>query len=222
MHTAEYIRKNVNIVDWNEISYNQILPESFIREFKNKVNWQAISSDQKLSEPFIAEFQDKVYWNWISQYQQLSEPFIEKFKNRVNWRRISIYQKLSKNFIQLFKNRLTIKSQLKRHHNKLSYQQKLEIAKRYAKKYDLKCDSEHLYAYREHDEFNRGMFSNITFYDKKGIYTDWHCDLNPAIENSFGLGIFPKGNIKIRIKIKDIGCWPNNSNKLRVWAFEII
>jgi hypothetical protein len=42
-YTEEYIRENVNKVDWCEISKYQKLSENFIREFQDKVNWFYIS-----------------------------------------------------------------------------------------------------------------------------------------------------------------------------------
>jgi hypothetical protein len=43
------------------------------------------------------------------------------------------------------------------------------------------------------------------------------------IENSFGLGIWPKGNTKVKIKIEDWGVAVNkNDGKARVWGFEIV
>ena len=33
-------------VDWEDISYNQKLSESFIREFKNKVDWYIYKCEQ--------------------------------------------------------------------------------------------------------------------------------------------------------------------------------
>jgi len=68
------------------------------------------------------------------------------------------------------------------------------------------------------------MFNNTIIYDKGYTYRDWRCDLNPDEENSFGLGIWPKGNTPVRIKIKDWGCEVKNHNegKGRVWEFETI
>ena len=209
-------------VNWNYISKYQKLVESFIREFKGKVNWYYISQYQKLSESFIGEFQDKIDWYCISVNQKLSEFFIKKFQNKVRWNCISCTQPMSLNFIKEFKNKINIEAQLKNHHNKLSYKQKLEIAKGYAKKYNLKHNSRYLYAYREHDRFDRGLHNKTMRYTQKSMYSDWRCDLNAERGCSFGLGIFPTGNVKVRIKIKDIGCWPKNTSKLRVWAFEII
>ena len=61
---------------------NQIILLKFIQT-NNNVNWDEISINQKLSESFIKEFQDKIYWYNISEYQKLSENFIKKFKYKL-------------------------------------------------------------------------------------------------------------------------------------------
>ena len=46
--------------------------------------------------------------------------------------------------------------------------------------------------------------------------------MNSNNENSFGLGIFPKGNTPIKVKISDWGVAVNrNDGKARVWGFGI-
>jgi hypothetical protein len=42
-------------------------------------------------------------------------------------------------------------------------------------------------------------------------------------ENSFGLGIWPRGNTKVKVKVSDWGvsvC--TDDGKARVWGFEVI
>ena len=43
------------------------------------------------------------------------------------------------------------------------------------------------------------------------------------VENSFGLGIWPKGNTPVKVKIEDWGCEVDKrgDGKARVWGFEI-
>jgi len=43
------------------------------------------------------------------------------------------------------------------------------------------------------------------------------------VKNSFGLGIFPTGNTKVKIKFEDWGvCVEREDGKCRVWGFEIV
>jgi hypothetical protein len=94
----------------------------------------------------------------------------------------------------------------------------------YAKKWNLKMDDQYLYAYRNHDKRNNGMYFSNIGYEKGILYHDWHCDINPLNENSYGFGIWPEGNTKICVPIDKWGCAVFNSinGKARVWAFEII
>jgi len=109
--------RNVNNVNWNNISYSQTLSEDFIREFQDKVDWFYISYYQNLSEDFIREFQDKVNWDYISYYQILSEDFIREFQDKVNWDYISYKQNLSEDFIREFQDKVNW--------NNISYSQNL-------------------------------------------------------------------------------------------------
>jgi hypothetical protein len=86
----------------------------------------------------------------------------------------------------------------------------------------LKFENDVLYAFRDHDEYGRGMFNKTIFYTK-GYHRDWRCDLNSYNKNSFGLGIWPKGNTPVKVKVDDWGCvvMGDNGGKARVWGFEI-
>ena len=222
--SESFIREFKDKVDWDRISYSQKLSENFIREFKDKVEWENISSSQKLSENFIREFKDKVEWDYISYSQKLSESFIREFKDEVNWECISKYQKLSESFIREFKDKID-KNLYKAVNRKISYQQKLKEVKEYCEKYNLEFDYKNrcFYAYREHDMHNRGIFNKTISYKKNKYYKDWHLDMRKNKENSFGLGIFPKGNTKVKVLIKDWGVSVNRKDgKARVWGFEIV
>ena len=170
----------------------------------------------------VEEFKDKVDWNNISIYQKLSEDFIREFKNKVDWYSISAYQKLSEDFIREFKNKVDIKRQ-KEIHKEKSLAQKTKEIKAYAKKHNLKIDKKYLYAFREHDKNGSGVFNKTLTYEKGKYYRDWHCDMRENLENSFGLGIWPKGNTPVKVKIEDWGVEVNRKDgKARVWGFEVI
>ena len=184
-------------VDWDQISGCQTLSEPFIERFADKVDWGKISGCQTLSEPFIERFTDKVDWDQISEYQTLSEPFIERFADKVNCDYISQYQIAFKKFepTNLYD---------------------------YAKKHKLVIKDGYLYAFRNHNKFGKGAYSSNARYSKGVYYKDWHCDLNPNNENSYGFGIWPKGNTPVRVKIEDWGTEVkgNSEGKARVWGFE--
>jgi hypothetical protein len=83
--SEEFLRKNSHRLNWDIISYSQILSETFIRDFQDDLNWKLISRWQRLSESFLEEFKDKIYFHRISLYQKLSKEFIEKYKNKIIW-----------------------------------------------------------------------------------------------------------------------------------------
>jgi hypothetical protein len=247
--SEDFIREFKDVVDWNIISQCQRLSENFIREFQNKVDWQKISTFQRLSELFIAEFKDKVCWHFICIDQKLSERFIREFKDKVDWDLIAVnqplnesfieefqdqidwvvisaYQKLSDNFIKKLKDNSHYFDNIKfySHNDHRTKEDKIEEIKNYALFYKLEFDGEYLYAYRNHDQWGRGHFNKTISYEKNKYYRDWRCDLNPNNQCSFGLGICPEGNTKIKIKVDDWGTIVSNDTygKARVWGFEII
>ena len=190
-----------------------------IEEFKDKVNWDYISYYQNLSEEFIEKFKDKVDWYYISCNQNLSEEFIEKFKDKVDWYYISCYQNLSEEFIEKFKVNADVYKAI---WEKKTLQQKSKEMVEYAKKWGLKIKDDCLYAYREHDKWGRGQFNKTIFYEVGKYYRDWHCDMRKDEENSFGLGIFPKGNTLVRVSVKDWGVAVDRGDgKARVWGFRV-
>jgi hypothetical protein len=219
--SESFIREFENKVNWYCISIYQKLSESFIREFENKVNWYNISSYQNLSESFIREFENEVNWYNISHSQNLSESFIREFENKVDWYNISCYQVLSKKFREEFKSKIdNIYEEI---NESKTLATKTKECKEYAEKHNLKITKKYLYAFRNHDKYGRGVFSKNTYYKKGQYYKDWHCDMRKDAENSFGLGIWPQGNTKVKIKIEDWGVAVNkNDGKARVWGFEIV
>jgi hypothetical protein len=225
--SEDFIIEFKNKVDWYSISYYQILSEDFIKEFQDKVYWAYISQSQKLSENFIREFQDKVYWYSISYYQILSEDFIKEFQDKVYWKCISTYQNLSENFIEEFKDKIDIKI-YNDVHRIISYEKKVEEIKLYCTKHNLEFDSKNkcFYAYREHNKNGSGIFNKTIKYENNKYYRDWHLDMRKDIENSFGLGIFPKNentNTKVKVLFEDWGVKVNREDgKARVWGFEIV
>ena len=50
---------------------------------KDYIDWQIISANQKLSESFIEKYEKKLNWYWLSYYQELSKEFREKYKNKL-------------------------------------------------------------------------------------------------------------------------------------------
>ena len=85
LFSETFLRRNSHRLDWDIVSYTQVLTESFIREFQDQVNWKYISRWQRLSESFLEEFKDKIYFHRISMYQKVSKDFIQKYKDKISW-----------------------------------------------------------------------------------------------------------------------------------------
>jgi hypothetical protein len=195
-----------------------------IDDFTDKVDWNYISSSQKLSENFIREFKDTIDWYNISEYQKLSESFIIEFQHKVNWLNISICQKLSENFIKEFKDKVNIEL-YKKVNKTITYNQKVKECKEYCEKHNLEFDYKNkcFYAYRDHNFNGSGIYCKNIYYEKGKYYRDWHLDMREREQNSFGLGIFPKGNTKVKVLIEDWGVETDREyGKSRVWGFEVI
>ena len=96
--------------------------------------------------------------------------------------------------------------------------------KKYAEKHNLKFDGKYLYTFRNHDKFGRGSFNKTIFYEKGKYYRDWKCDMRENELNSFGFGIWPKGNTPVKVSVRDWGVSvkDNSKGKARVWGFTIL
>lgn len=210
-----------NKADWRRISERLSLSEEFIERYADRVNWYYISCCQCLSEEFIARYADRVDWDCIS-YKCLSEAFIERYADRVNWDYISHYQRLSEAFIKRHKYELSLTVCMEIN-KQTSREEKIQEMTDYAKQHNLEFDGEYLYAFRNHDMWGRGSFSGTTRYEQGKYYRDWRCDMRKDTEDSFGLGIWPKGNTPVRVRVEDWGvCVNRKDGKCRVWGFEIV
>jgi hypothetical protein len=225
--SPRFIEKYKNKVDWNNICTCQNLPISFIKRNKDYIHWSTISISQTLSESCIERFKNKIDWINISCYQNLSEDFIRKYQNQVSWYHIYQYQNISKKFIEEFKDKFdNISVILKEYdiiHQVKTRTKKIIEMRKYAKKYNLKFDGKYLYAFRDHDKRGKGMWKFSIQYENGKYYRDWHCDMRPDIENSFGLGIWPSGNTPVKVSVDDWGLYVSKTNgKCRVWGFTVI
>jgi hypothetical protein len=206
------------------------LPESFWaprwKELDSELRTRLVQS-QPLPESFWATRWDelsKYARSRISEFQPLSESFWASVWNSLeNFQRMTVItnQPIPKS---LQDSRLMPVSQRKRLEKMALPDNALRIkrAKRYAKKHGLEIKDGMLLAYRNHSVFGLGMFSNFV-YDKKGfLYEDWHCDPRSSELNSFGLGIWPKGNTAVAVPLDKFIVTVASSSKARVLAFSIL
>ncbi len=155
-----------------------------------------IAKYQKLSELFIDKHQDKWDWNHIAKYQKLSEPFIDKHQLII---RDSNWMYKTPDFIESYIRTNT--------------------------KYDV-CEDingKFIIAYKgiRNDRYSKFNFQYC--YLKDNTYES-HCDCNIDNENSFGLSAWTEEAaseycselvVRVKIYIKDIGCFVHGNNKIR-------
>ncbi len=233
--SSKFMTKYQNLLAWYLISRYQTLTEDFITKFKKKISWDNISSYQRLSEKFIHKFRRKVKWNMISSYQPMSEKFIIKHRKRLDLDRVVTSRKISKPLQDKWVEKEFINSAALCYYRNVftekSIEQKAKEIQAYALKYDLKFDGEYLYAFRDHDTRGCGKYNQAIHYESGKYYRDWHCDMDKTEPNSFGLGIWPKGNTPIKVRVNDWGVaviggakFPRNrgDGKGRVWGFEVL
>lgn len=207
---------------WDDISETEKLSLSFIRHFKDKVYWCYICQYQKLSEAFIREMKEYVEWSSISAFQKLSEKFMKEFENYLDWENVAECQNLSAGLRKRVETKIDL-DLYEEVHRKTTKEEKIEEMKAYAERHVLVFDGKYLYAFREHDGEGKGMFNKTISYKKGKYYRDWHLDMRKEVTNSFGLGVFPKGNTPVRVKVEDWGvCVNREDGKCRVWGFEVL
>jgi len=223
--SESFIEAHKDKVDWYWISIHQTLSESFIEAHKDKIDWYWISIHQTLSESFIEAHKDKIDWYWISKYQTLSESFIEAHKDYVDWSWISKYQKLSKSFIE--RHGLEIPNSCWVYK---SLEEKLRILQEDGT-YEIE-DGRYIIAYKSVKEDYRSVYAPNFYQYKIGEEYRSNCDCNEDEENSFGLSAWTKWGaldyhsegrlLKVKIDIKDLGVMIPGSKKLRCFKFTVI
>lgn len=89
-------------MDWEKISKEEGLTESFMKEHAHVLNWNHISGWIPFSkEEFIEEMKEYIDWFVFSYHRNLSEEFMEKYQDRLVWYFISFCQQhLSYDFIK--------------------------------------------------------------------------------------------------------------------------
>lgn len=244
--SEDFMRTFQNSFNWFKLSQNQTFSEDFFREFSHRFSMYCVTANLKVSEDLIREFYKELDWTSICSNQYISEALMDDFTNEIDWDALCMSQQLSKKTVSKFKkyikvsllaeyqnftfkflsslNKKISKKTYDSVHKKKTYKQKLEEVKAYARQYGLRYDKNYLYAYRNHDKFGRGYWKKSIRYEKGKYYRDWHCDIRQYKQDSFGLGIWPYGNVEVKVKIEDWGTkvFGSTNGKARVWGFEII
>jgi hypothetical protein len=74
---------NLEINDWENLSYYQKLPESFVDKYKDKLAWNLISCNRNFSLDFFRKFSYNLDWGNIGYYQKLSKKFVKEFSDKI-------------------------------------------------------------------------------------------------------------------------------------------
>lgn len=96
-------------MNWNKISSDKILSESFMRINKNDLNWYLLCLYQTMSDTFIQEHRKYILnldWYGFSRREELTEEVIRRFHNYVNWLMICRKQIISESLIREFQRYL--------------------------------------------------------------------------------------------------------------------
>ena len=233
----------MNLKEWNELTEGQkyyvCTYQKFSEKFIKQI-WNGLTEDQKdyvciyqkLPEKFVKQIWDELTEDQkisVCTYQKLSETFIKEVWSELTEGQkdyVCRYQNISEKFIKQIWSELTeVQQELITdiHESYPSKKERIERAKKYAKKHNLEIKGKHLYAFRNHSKWGRGMYSYTTFYKKGEMYEDWHCDPRRSELDSFGLGVFPRGNTLVRVPLDRFVVEVNRKDgKSRVEAFEMV
>lgn len=107
---SKYIKmKFANKINWIYESLYEDLTEQDLNELLNRkiqLNWDSISRNCKLSESFIIKYKYLVNWHFISEEQKLSDSFRKKyhyvlFENN-NYYKLPFFERLIKRFKEYY------------------------------------------------------------------------------------------------------------------------
>src|SRR3990167_1473433 len=215
-------RKEPDLLDWERVSQYQKLTAADLREFTDLLYGVWVSRCQKLTAADLREFKDRLHWGWVSGCQKLTAADLREFKDLLYWERVSGYQKLTAADLREFKDLLDWERVSQCQKAQPNKPERINRAKKYAAIHHLKTTEAGFYAYRNHDAWGRGSFNKAIIYASGRTYRDWHCDPRSDEENSFGLGIWPKGNTRVFVRYEDFCVAVDRGDgKARVWAFRI-
>lgn len=75
--------KQFSFDNWQSISSNENIPESFLRRNIFKLNFREVSKHKNLSEKFFNDFLPQMTWLYLAPNPSISEEFIVKYEDRI-------------------------------------------------------------------------------------------------------------------------------------------
>ena len=118
--SESYMRRNIEILKWEEISKHQKLSEEFIEENIDKMNMIFLIENQDLSEEFTNKF-SKIISNYKNmKVKYLSENFLKENIDRLDKKYLMTERKLSNEFHEWYLKNEIYEMEFDKHHIKTS------------------------------------------------------------------------------------------------------
>ena len=114
--SKDFIRENIEILNWRTISYTQSLSEEFIDEFEDRIDWEYLSMNSYLTKDMIRKYKDKLNWSHICAKQNLGPEFMEEMEEYLDWEIVSMFQEMPYSFIMKYKDKLNMENILRYHY----------------------------------------------------------------------------------------------------------
>tara|TARA_B100001057_G_C22551810_1_gene833769 strand:- start:14 stop:673 length:660 start_codon:yes stop_codon:yes gene_type:complete len=100
----DFIKNNLDLVNWDIISLKQKFNKNFIIDYQEKLNWYIIIKNKSLSLSFIYDFPNQIKWDAFCRFGNLDKQILDDFKDQINWRIIREERQLTDKEQQLLKN----------------------------------------------------------------------------------------------------------------------
>ena len=131
--TEDFIRKNIELLNWKTLSHTQALSDEFIDDFSDKIEWECLSMNSYLTKDMIRKYKDKLNWTHISAKQNLDPAFMEEMEEYLDWESISMFQRLPYEFIKKYEEKLNMKIILRYHYDVLPEEELKKLKEMYSK-----------------------------------------------------------------------------------------
>ena len=138
--SKDFIRENIELLNWKTISSTQALSEEFIDEFEDKIDWEYVSVNSYLTKDMIRRYKDKLNWSHICAKQSLGPEFMEEMEEYLDWETVSMFQEMPYSFIRKYKNKLNMKNILRYHYHVFPEEELKKLKEEYGKPDETKVN----------------------------------------------------------------------------------
>ena len=131
--SKDFIRENIELLNWKTISSTQALSEEFIDEFEDEIDWEYLSMNSYLTKDMIRKYKDKLNWSHICAKQSLGPEFMEEMEEYLDWEIVSMFQEMPYRFIRKYKDKLNMKNILRYHYPVFPEEELKKLKEEYGK-----------------------------------------------------------------------------------------